>query len=246
MGPVRLRLLLAHHPPDRGARGGAGARATAAPPMVRAEISRLAPAGSLRAAAAACRSRSPRRGAATARRPGSCSMAIRFPSRSPAIPPHRRCCSSAATWTALDARRVAVVGTRNATNAGLDTAHELGADLAAAGVSVVSGLARGIDGAAHRGVRAATPRAAGRGRRLRPRSPVPSPARRAVALGRRAGAPAVGVGARHASPTAWRFPLRNRIIAALAEVLVVVESRERGGSLITARLARRSIARASR
>jgi DNA processing protein len=53
---------------------------------------------------------------------------------------------------ALDARRVGLVGTRNATQRGRQTAAQLGHELAAAGVTVLSGLARGIDGAAHRGV----------------------------------------------------------------------------------------------
>src|SRR5262249_35107997 len=60
----------------------------------------------------------------------------------------------------LDGRRVAVIGTRNATATGRDIARELGAGLAAAGVRVVSGLARGVDGWAHRGAlsaRAAPP-----------------------------------------------------------------------------------------
>jgi len=134
----------------------------------------------------------------------------------------------------LDARRVGIVGTRNATQRGRQTAARFGYELAEAGVVVVSGLARGVDGAAHRGALAA------------------------------AGAPPVGVVGngldrayprQHAElweavaerglllsewppgtpPDAFRFPLRNRVLAALVEVLVVVESRERGGSLITAR-----------
>ena len=56
---------------------------------------------------------------------------------------------------ALEARRVGIVGTRNATSVGRETAAGLGHELAAAGVAVVSGLARGIDGAAHRGALAA-------------------------------------------------------------------------------------------
>lgn len=139
--------------------------------------------------------------------------------------------------TVLDARRVGIVGTRNATSAGLATARELGIALAAEGVSVVSGLARGIDGAAHDGVR----RQGGPGR----------------AVGVVGSGPDVIYPKRHADlwswvategllvsefppgtpPEAWRFPERNRIIAGLSEVLVVVESRERGGSLITARMA---------
>lgn len=138
------------------------------------------------------------------------------------------------------ARRVAVVGTRNATCAGRATAAELGQHLAEHGVTVVSGLARGIDGSAHRGVRAA---------------------RSGPSTGRPAGVVANGLDRPYprqhtelwhwvaeagvllsewppgSAPAPWRFPLRNRIIAALAEVAVVVESRDRGGSLITARAA---------
>ena len=136
---------------------------------------------------------------------------------------------------ALAARRVAIIGTRNASTAGLATARELGAELADHGVSVVSGLARGVDGAAHGGVRSSN----GSGK--------------AVAVV--GSGPDVVYPRRHRDlwwwiaehglllsewppgtpPDAWRFPERNRIIAALSEVLVVVESRERGGSLITAR-----------
>ena len=133
----------------------------------------------------------------------------------------------------LDARRVGVVGTRNATGAGRELATALGHDLAEAGVVVVSGLAKGIDGAAHRGVlRAAGAAPVGVvGNGLdRPYPRVNAELWSAVA-GRGAllsewppGAP----------PEPFRFPLRNRIIAGLSEVLVVVESRERGGSLITA------------
>lgn len=128
--------------------------------------------------------------------------------------------------------RVAVVGTRSATHYGEEVAAELGRDLARAGVVVVSGLALGIDGAAHCG---------------------------ALSAG---GAPPAGVVAsgldvvyprRHAwlweqvatrgtllsqypvgtQAVAWRFPLRNRIMAALAQVVVVVECHRRGGALHT-------------
>ena len=137
----------------------------------------------------------------------------------------------------LRRRRVGIVGTRNASAAGLATARELGGALATAGVAVVSGLALGIDGAAHHGVRAAG-----------------GPGRAVAVVG---SGPDVVYPRRHrdlwswvasngllmsewppgCAPDAWRFPERNRIIAGLIEVLVVVESRERGGSLITARLA---------
>ncbi|MBA3288102.1 MAG: DNA-protecting protein DprA, partial [Acidimicrobiia bacterium] len=138
--------------------------------------------------------------------------------------------------TALDVRRVGVVGTRNATRAGRQVAFELGRDLAAADVAVVSGLAKGIDGAAHRGtlsIAAGRPVAVvGNG----PDTPYPrqhaelwaAVCERGVLLSEwPPGSP----------PEAFHFPLRNRILAALSEVLVVVESRERGGSLITAQAA---------
>jgi DNA processing protein len=132
-------------------------------------------------------------------------------------------------------RRVGVIGTRNATASGRATAHELGVALADAGVCVVSGLARGIDGAAHRGTRVANGPAAGVvGCGL----DWPYPRQNADLW---AWVSECGVLLSEwppgTAPEAWRFPYRNRIIAALSEVLVVVESREVGGSLITARMA---------
>jgi DNA processing protein len=133
----------------------------------------------------------------------------------------------------LGGRRVAIVGTRNATSAGRDTAATLGRQLAAADVHVVSGLARGIDGCAHRGAL----QAGGGGR---PIAVVASGhdvvyPREHLALWR--GVSEQGLLLSEAPPgtppEAYRFPLRNRVIAALAEVVVVVESREHGGSLIT-------------
>lgn len=131
----------------------------------------------------------------------------------------------------LSAPAVAIVGTRRCTAAGAATARELGHGLAAAGVGTVSGLALGIDGAAHRGCL-------------------------------EGGGPAIGVVAtgldiiyprKHAglweeiattgvlvseaplrtAAERWRFPARNRLIAALGLALVVVESRLRGGSMLT-------------
>ena len=127
-----------------------------------------------------------------------------------------------------DKPTAAIVGTRTPTRYGIGVAAQFAADLSAAGVSVVSGLALGTDGAAHEG-----------------------------ACG--AGAPPIGVVAggvdapyprRHArlwervvehgvivseSPAGvrtekWRFPVRNRLLAALSDVVVVVESRHGGGS----------------
>ncbi|MFM8563126.1 MAG: DNA-processing protein DprA [Acidimicrobiia bacterium] len=146
---------------------------------------------------------------------------------------------------ALNARRVAIVGTRNATEHGRRIARRLGAELSEAGVAVVSGLARGIDGSAHRGVLAASdePGAYDRG------APIG-----VVASGLDVVYPREHADLWHAvatrgllcsevppgtAPEAFRFPMRNRIIAALSEVVVVVESRLEGGSLITVREAMR-------
>jgi DNA processing protein len=137
---------------------------------------------------------------------------------------------------ALDGRRVGIVGTRNATGTGRETAAMLGRELADAGVSVVSGLAKGVDGAAHRGaLRARSGRAVavvGNG------LDTPYP-RQHTTLWDEVAARGLLLSEwpPGTAPEPFRFPLRNRILAALSEVLVVVESRERGGSLITAQAA---------
>ena len=133
---------------------------------------------------------------------------------------------------ALDRPRVAVVGTRRCTWAGRSLAAELGAGLAAAGVCVVSGLALGIDAAAHRGALAAgaAPPVAVVGTGL----DVVYPRRNAELWAAVAASGAVlseyPLGTR---PEPWRFPARNRLVAALADIVVVVESHARGGSLHT-------------
>ena len=138
---------------------------------------------------------------------------------------------------ALETRRVGIVGTRNATPGGRRMARALGRELAEAGVGVVSGLARGIDGAAHLGVRDATDHGGA--------GPIA-----VVGSG-----PDVVFPREHRELWEWiatdglllteyppgttplpaHFPQRNRVIAGLSELLVVVESRATGGSLITVR-----------
>jgi DNA processing protein len=190
--------------------------------------------------------------------------------------------------------RVAIVGTRRCSSTGAGVAFELGRELAATGVTVISGLAAGVDGAAHRGVLAAgaaagdttygptatadarggvpPPRAVASGpadmrndrathRGVLPFGPVAPAAADDHTAGARAAPPIGVVGSgldvvyptRHrdlwaavgrcglllseaplgARPERWRFPARNRIIAALAHLVVVVESHRRGGSLHT-------------
>lgn len=127
---------------------------------------------------------------------------------------------------------VAIVGTRRCTHYGRGVAAELGRDLAAAGVCVVSGLALGIDGAAHEGSLSAgdAPPVA----IVACGVDIVYPARHRSLWARMAETGAlvseVPLGVR---PTAWRFPMRNRIIAALADVVVVVESNRAGGSMHT-------------
>ena len=128
--------------------------------------------------------------------------------------------------------RVGVVGTRAATPHGLADARELGATLARAGVTVVSGLAIGIDGAAHEGALDAGGLAIGvLGTGLDVTYP-----RRHDLLHRRVREQGLLISEYRygTGPHPARFPVRNRIIAALADVLVVVEATVDGGSRITA------------
>lgn len=126
----------------------------------------------------------------------------------------------------------AIVGTRRASAEGLEMARTLGRGLARAGVTVVSGLALGIDSAAHAGALdgggATLAVLAGAAEVAYPRSK--------AALHERILAEACAVSELPPGfePFRWCFPARNRIIAGLAQVTVVVEGAERSGSLITA------------
>lgn len=137
--------------------------------------------------------------------------------------------------------RVGIVGSRHMTGYGRKHAMKLGRDLAEAGVSVVSGLALGIDAAAHGGAVGALTGAGGEssaaplaivGAGLD--SPCPRQnrplAERVMELGVVMSEVPPGVGA-----APWRFPVRNRVIAAASDVLVVVESAVNGGSMHTVR-----------
>ncbi|MEY2465090.1 MAG: processing protein [Acidimicrobiaceae bacterium] len=134
--------------------------------------------------------------------------------------------------------RVAIVGTRRCTSYGADVAFELGRDLAAAGVAVVSGLALGIDGAAHAGALSAdtAPPIAVVGSGLDVVYP-----RRHRALWREVERRGVlfSEAPLGSPPERWRFPARNRLLAALADIVVVVESHEAGGALLTVTEAQR-------
>jgi DNA processing protein len=129
---------------------------------------------------------------------------------------------------------VTIVGARRATSYGREIARELGRELAAAGMTVVSGLAFGIDGCAHRGALDA-------GRTIAVLGCGPDVAypashrtlwRRVCEVGLVISELPPG-----ATPWRWTFPARNRIMAALAGMTVVVEAAKRSGSLITMDLA---------
>lgn len=135
--------------------------------------------------------------------------------------------------THLARRSVAVVGARNASANGKRFARTIARDLGEAGFAVVSGMARGIDGAAHEGALATGTVAvlAGGADNIYP----PEHASLHAAI-REQGA----IFAEHPPgtvPQARHFPFRNRIIAGLSLGTVVVEAARRSGSLITARLA---------
>jgi DNA processing protein len=136
----------------------------------------------------------------------------------------------------VPAPAASIVGTRRASPEGLEIARALGRGLASAGVTVVSGMALGVDSAAHAGAVEAGGRTVAV---LAGGADVPYPASKSrlydsiIASG--------GVIVSELPPGfrafRWNFPARNRIIAALAPVTIVVEAAERSGSLITAELA---------
>lgn len=137
---------------------------------------------------------------------------------------------------ALHLPQIAVVGARRASRAGLDNARAFSADLAGAGFAITSGLALGVDAAAHRGALQAdgtTVAVLGSGvDRLYPR--------RNVALAEEilaSGGAVVSEMPLGASAEAANFPRRNRIISGLSMGVLLVEAAVRSGSLITARLA---------
>jgi DNA processing protein len=147
-------------------------------------------------------------------------------------PPSRLYVRGAADSELLARPAVAIVGARACSAYGAQVARMLGRELAAAGLVVVSGLARGIDGEAHRGAleteghtvavlgcgidRDYPAAHAGLARSIAERSLVVSEYEPGV------------------EPSPWRFPARNRVIAGLCSATIVVEARERSGALITA------------
>ncbi len=128
---------------------------------------------------------------------------------------------------------VAIVGSRRCTAGGKRFAGELASSLTAAGVTVVSGLAYGIDAAAHRAAGARTVAVLGQGLDV----PFSGDALRRARSLRDAGGTLLSEYLPGIPPSRWTFPQRNRVIAGLADATVVVEAAQRSGALITARLA---------
>ena len=158
----------------------------------------------------------------------------RFPPRLKAIfdPPPALYLRGSGDPELLASRSVAVVGARSCSPYGAQAARMLGRELAAAGLIVVSGLARGIDGEAHRGaLEAGRPTVGVLGCGIDRDYPVVN-----AALSRRIEEEGLVVSEYEpgVEPAPWRFPARNRIIAGLCAATVIVEARERSGALITA------------
>lgn len=161
--------------------------------------------------------------------------ALPLPLREIPDPPARLYCAGQAV--VLDTPAVAVVGSRRCTRQGRDIAFALARDLAAQGLTIVSGLAYGIDAAAHRGAlaSAAAPTVAVLGSGLDRIYPQ-SHERLAAEIVEHGGA-LVSEYEPTSGPRKHHFPARNRIVSGLCLAVVIVEASERSGSLITARLA---------
>ena len=134
-----------------------------------------------------------------------------------------------------DVEAIAIVGSRDASAYGLATAERLARELAGLGITVISGLAIGIDAAAHRGA------LAGGGRTIAVLGSgvdriYPQRHRRLAAEVAESGA-VVSEFPLGTPPRGYHFPLRNRIVSGLSLGVVVVEATDKSGSLITARLA---------
>ena len=155
----------------------------------------------------------------------------RFPAALLAIPDVPPALWYCGTLDAFRAPAVAVVGSRAASAVALETAAQLGADLAARGITVVSGLARGVDSAAHRGALRSGRTVAVLGSGVDHIYPHEHTAlageisRDGLVLSEYPpGTP----------PRAFNFPMRNRLISGLSQAVVVIEANEKSGSLITA------------
>ena len=131
----------------------------------------------------------------------------------------------------LDAPGVAIVGSRAASHVAIETAERLARNLAALGVTVISGLARGVDSAAHRGALSAGRTVAVLGSGVDRVYPAEHAALAETIAHTGAVISEYPPGTR---PLPFHFPMRNRLISGLARAVVVIEASEKSGSLITA------------
>lgn len=132
---------------------------------------------------------------------------------------------------ALDTPAVAIVGSRAASAVAIETATQLASDLASRGITVVSGLARGVDSAAHRGALQTGRTAAVLGSgldRMYPAEHEP------LAMEIAAAGIVISEFPPDTPPLPLFFPMRNRLISGLCRAVVVIEANEKSGSLITA------------
>jgi len=161
-----------------------------------------------------------------------------YPERLAAIPDPPLALSLSGDTACFAPPSVAIVGARRASVLGLQTARTLGRSLAELGIVVVSGLALGIDGAAHAGALESAsrhPTIAVLGSGIGAVQPmVNQPLARSILA---AGGLIVSEYSPYSTANRYRFPERNRLISGLSDLVVVVEASERSGSLITARLA---------
>jgi DNA processing protein len=136
---------------------------------------------------------------------------------------------------ALSSPAVAIVGARAASPYALSVASRLGSDLAACGLTIVSGLARGVDSAAHRGALAGSGNTIGvLGSGVDVMYP---PEHVPLALEMETRGAVISELVPGTPPQPYFFPLRNRIISGLSRAVVVIEAGDKSGSLITARCA---------
>jgi DNA processing protein len=157
---------------------------------------------------------------------------VRYPPRLSAIPDPPPLIWVIGDPAALSEAAVGIVGSRAATTYAIEVARHLALDLAGAGLTIVSGLARGVDAAAHRGALAAQGRTIGvLGCGVDRTYP---PEHRDLARDIAAAGAVLSEFPPGVPPLPHHFPLRNRIISGLSLAVVVVEAHEKSGSLITA------------
>jgi DNA processing protein len=221
VGPRTFRSLLNHF-------GGAGAALAALPDLARR--------GGATAPARICTAAEAERELAAARAMGVELVALGepgYPHRLRMIDDAPPLLAVRGSLQALALPLVAIVGARNASAAGVKFTERLAHDLGEAGFAVVSGLARGIDAAAHRASSATGTIAVLAGGHDRVYPPENVPLLEAL-LGMGAAVSEMPFGW---EPRARDFPRRNRLISGLSLGVIVVEAAQRSGSLITARMA---------